>query len=84
MKWYRRYRRTVYTTLCATLRRAILFCMIMHKPPSEHEEWLEENQKPKKREERDKKPLPKQPPNNQPSGADQRWQALKDDIQEYG
>jgi hypothetical protein len=58
--------------------------MIMRKPPSEHGEWLEENEKPEKR----SLPTPKQPKtersSNRPRGEDVRFKALNDDIQEYG
>lgn len=57
--------------------------MIMHKPPSEHDEWLEENPEPVKKSLPPKKPL-RRPASNRPSGADQRFKALNDDIQEFG
>ncbi len=57
--------------------------MIMHKPPSEHDEWLEENGKPEKKPIPPKKPLTRTPP-NQSTAADKRFKALNDDIQEFG
>lgn len=56
----------------------------MRKPPSEHDEWLEENREPEKQ----SPPLPrkraKAQPTNHPSGAEKRFKALNDDIQEFG
>jgi hypothetical protein len=57
--------------------------MIMRKPPSEHDEWLEENKEP------EKKPMPvkksaQRPSLNNPSSSERRFKALNDDIQEFG
>lgn len=57
--------------------------MIMRKPPSDHDVWLEENQEPEKKPLPQKKSSPR-PPTNRPKGADQRFKALNDDIQEFG
>lgn len=56
----------------------------MHKPPSEHDEWLEENQEPKKRELPKKTPAPRPRRAQGLTGPERTWQNLKDDIQEYG
>ncbi len=58
--------------------------MIMRRPPSEHDEWLEQNG------EQEKKPIPHSKKDvrrlelNQPRGAKKRFKALNDDIQEFG
>lgn len=57
--------------------------MIMRKPPSEHEEWLEDNLEPKKSSTPKKSPTKHVIPNGL-SGAEKRFKALNDDIQEFG
>ncbi len=58
--------------------------MIMHKPPSEHDEWLEENGKPEKKPIRPSKKPEQRAPDNQSNAADKRFKELNDDIQEFG